>query len=89
MGDAEVTASQVVLDTGTRTLVPRIPGIESVPFLHAGNWLDPLKLRSITPDPLGGELLHHFRASVAALQPKLTTPAQQLAEYAAKRRALF
>ena len=55
----------------------------------AGNWLDPLKLRSITADPLGGELLHHFRASVASLQPKLTTPAQQLAEYAAKRRALF
>ena len=55
----------------------------------AGNWLDPLKLRSITADPLGGELLQRFRASVASLQPKLTTPAQQLAEYAAKRRALF
>ena len=54
-----------------------------------GKWLDPLKLRSITPDPLGGELLARFRAGVAALQPKLASPAQQLAEYAAKRRALF
>jgi len=54
-----------------------------------GQWLDPLKLRSITPDPLGGELLASFRAAVASLRPRLATPAQQLAEYAAKRRALF
>jgi len=54
-----------------------------------GNWLDPLKLRSITPDPLSGAQLQQFRASVAAFQPKLASPAQQLAEYAAKRRALF
>ncbi len=40
VGDLEVTATQVVLDTGTRTLVPPVPGIESIPFLHAGNWLD-------------------------------------------------
>src|SRR5262249_24089001 len=54
-----------------------------------GEWLDPLKLRSITPDPLAGDQLKSFRASVAALQPRLATPAQQLAEYAAKRRVLF
>src|SRR5262245_45279703 len=36
----EITAREVVLDTGTRTQVPAIPGIEDVPFLHAGNWLD-------------------------------------------------
>ena len=54
-----------------------------------GTWLDPLKLRSITPDPLRGASLERFRANVAALSPKLATPAQQLAEYAAKRRALF
>ena len=54
-----------------------------------GKWLDPLKLRSITADPLGGELLQRFRANVASLQPKLASPAQQLAEYAAKWRALF
>jgi murein DD-endopeptidase MepM/ murein hydrolase activator NlpD len=57
--------------------------------MQDGQWLNPLKLRSITADPLGGEVLARFRASVASLQPKLATPAQQLAEYAAKRRVLF
>src|SRR5438034_2182480 len=55
----------------------------------AGTWLDPLKLKSITPDPLRGDSLRLFRENVVALEPKLATPAQQLAEYAAKRRALF
>src|SRR5437899_739246 len=40
VGDTEVSASQVVIDTGTRTRVPALPGLESVDFLHAGNWLD-------------------------------------------------
>jgi len=54
-----------------------------------GTWLDPLKLRSITPDPLRGDSLTSFRSSVAAFSPKLATPAQQLAAFATKRRALF
>jgi murein DD-endopeptidase MepM/ murein hydrolase activator NlpD len=54
-----------------------------------GTWLDPLKFKSLTPDPLRGESLTHFRNNVAALAPKLATPAQQLAEYAVKKRALF
>ena len=55
----------------------------------AGTWLDPLKLRSITPDPLRGDSLRQFREAIASLSPKLATPAQQLAEFAAKRRILF
>ena len=39
-GDFAIDAAQVVLDTGTRTRVPELPGIERVDFLHAGNWLD-------------------------------------------------
>src|SRR2546430_16035509 len=35
-----------------------------------GTWLDPLKLKSITPDPLRGESLASFRGSVADLSPK-------------------
>lgn len=35
-----VRAKQVVIDTGARTLLPSIEGLEEVPFLHAGNWLD-------------------------------------------------
>jgi len=54
-----------------------------------GNWLDPLKMKSITPDPLRGGSLAAFRSSVANFGPKLAAPAQQLAAFAAKRRALF
>ncbi|HTM58124.1 MAG TPA: FAD-dependent oxidoreductase [Candidatus Udaeobacter sp.] len=39
VGELDCTASQVVLDTGTRTRVPEIPGLEETPFLHSGNWL--------------------------------------------------
>lgn len=54
-----------------------------------GKWLDPLKLKSITPDPLGGGSLARFRANVARLQPKLATDPGQLAQKQAPRRALF
>jgi len=40
VGEQSVTARQVVLDTGTRTLIPPIEGIESVDFIESGNWLD-------------------------------------------------
>lgn len=54
-----------------------------------GTWLDPLKLKSITPDPLRGASLNEFRARVVQLVPKLAAPAPQVARMAAKRRALF
>jgi len=38
--DRQVTAQQVVLDTGTRALIPPIAGIDSVPYFTADNWLD-------------------------------------------------
>ncbi len=40
IGSRVVLARRVVLDTGTRTLVPRGLGFEGIDFLHAGNWLD-------------------------------------------------
>ncbi len=40
VGDRRFRARAVVLDTGTRTLVPDVPGLDRVEFLHAGNWLD-------------------------------------------------
>ena len=56
----------------------------------AGKWLDPLKLKSITPDPLGGRSLTIFRADVARLMPRLAAPQSQVASTAAHRsRALF
>lgn len=35
-----ITARQVVLDTGTRTRIPSVPGLDGIDCLHAGNWLD-------------------------------------------------
>jgi murein DD-endopeptidase MepM/ murein hydrolase activator NlpD len=55
-----------------------------------GVWLDPLKLRSITPDPLHGESLRLFRASVAGFLPRLQTARDRVAQAApVRRRALF
>ena len=39
-GDAAVKASRVVIDTGTRTHLPKIEGLDRVPYVHASNWLD-------------------------------------------------
>lgn len=39
VGDREITAVQVVVDTGTRTLVPPIDGLDTIDFLDADHWL--------------------------------------------------
>lgn len=44
VGEQSVTARQVVLDTGTRTLIPPIEGIEGVGFIESGNWLEKTEL---------------------------------------------
>jgi murein DD-endopeptidase MepM/ murein hydrolase activator NlpD len=54
-----------------------------------GKWIDPLKLKSITPDPLGGKSLAQFRANVARLEPQLSTANQDVAARPVQRRALF
>ena len=55
-----------------------------------GTWLDPLKLRSITADPLGGAQLTSFRANVSRIGQRLNAPATtQIAALGARRRALF
>lgn len=35
-----ILAKQVVLNTGTRSVIPKIDGLEDIPFIHAGNWLE-------------------------------------------------
>jgi murein DD-endopeptidase MepM/ murein hydrolase activator NlpD len=57
-----------------------------------GKWLDPLKLKSITPDPLRADSLRRFRANVARLKPRLIAPkgpGQETQEGAPVQRALF
>jgi murein DD-endopeptidase MepM/ murein hydrolase activator NlpD len=54
-----------------------------------GTWLDPLKLKSITPDPLRGDALRQFRANVAALAPRIVPGTTRIAQGPARRRALF
>lgn len=44
VGDQSVTAGQVVLNTGTRTLIPPIDGLDTVDYIDAGNWLDHTEL---------------------------------------------
>ena len=54
-----------------------------------GEWLNPLKLKSITADPLGGDSLRRYRTRVAALLPRLDAPPATDAVKSAQRRALF
>ena len=54
-----------------------------------GTWLDPLKLKSITPDPLRGAVVADFRARVNRFSPRLAAGTQQVADRQPRRRALF
>jgi len=54
-----------------------------------GKWLDPLKLKSITPDPLLGASLRTFRGNVARLMPQLGARPRDLGEKQVQQRALF
>jgi murein DD-endopeptidase MepM/ murein hydrolase activator NlpD len=53
-----------------------------------GKWLDPLKLKSITPDPLRADSLRRFRYNVARLRPNLAAPGTVAADKPVQR-ALF
>ena len=44
VGEESVLARQVVLDTGTRTLLPPIEGLDEVDYIESGNWLEKTEL---------------------------------------------
>ncbi len=44
VGETSVVAGQVVLDTGTRTLLPPIEGLDGVEYIESGNWLQQTEL---------------------------------------------
>jgi pyruvate/2-oxoglutarate dehydrogenase complex dihydrolipoamide dehydrogenase (E3) component len=65
VGEELVTAAQVVLDTGTRSLVPPIQGLDEVDFVDAENWLDrpvlPRQLVMIGGGYIGLEMAQFYR----------------------------
>ncbi len=65
VGDTRVTAKQVVIDTGTRTAVPNIPGLDKISYLHSGNWLErtklPERLAMIGGGYIGLEMAQFYR----------------------------
>ena len=44
VGGETVTAEEVVLNTGTRSLIPPIDGLNEVSYIDAGNWLEHTEL---------------------------------------------
>ena len=65
VGEQTFTAAQVVLNTGTRTLVPPVEGLTDIDFLDAGNWLHrpdlPAHLAIIGGGYIGLEMAQFYR----------------------------
>jgi len=52
-------------------------------------WINPLKLKSITPDTLGGDQLRRFRTTLATYLPRVSRPETGVLAESKPRRALF
>ena len=65
VGDRSLLVGEVVLNTGTRTLVPPIEGLEGVDYIEAGNWLDreelPGHLAVVGGSYIGLEMAQFYR----------------------------
>ncbi|HTR16466.1 MAG TPA: mercuric reductase [Acetobacteraceae bacterium] len=65
IGATTLAAREVVLNTGTRTAVPPIPGLADIAFIHAGNWLQhsdlPAQLAIIGSGAVGLEMAQFYR----------------------------
>ena len=65
VGQEEITAAQVVLDTGTRSAVPPIDGLRDIDYLTAENWLEhhtlPQHLALVGAGYIGLEMAQFYR----------------------------
>ena len=65
VGDDCLHAKQIVLNTGTRSLIPPVAGLEQVKFIDAGNWLEqtvlPAHLAIIGGSYIGLEMAQFYR----------------------------
>lgn len=66
-----ISARQVVLNTGTRSAIPNIPGLDTIDYLHAGNWLGhpalPKCLAVIGGGYIGLEMAQFYRRMGSAV----------------------
>lgn len=65
VGEREVTARRVVVNTGTRTMVPPVEGLDAVEYIDSGNWLEkedlPEHLAIIGGGYIGLEMAQFYR----------------------------
>ena len=65
IGEKIVTAKEIVLNTGTRSVIPKIDGLDKVKFIDAGNWLEhsdlPEHLAIIGGSYIGLEMCQFYR----------------------------
>ena len=65
LGEQDITTSQVVLNTGTRSQIPAIAGLDRTPYLTSENWLDqtqlPERLAMIGGGYIGLEMGQFYR----------------------------
>jgi len=76
VGEDVVATKQIVLNTGTRSTIPAIPGLQHC--IHAGNWLDhdrlPERLRVIGGGYIGLEMAQFYRRMGSAVSVWETGP---------------
>ena len=65
VGDRSLLVGEVVLNTGTRTLIPPIEGLEDVDYIDAGNWMNreelPERLALVGGSYIGLEMAQFYR----------------------------
>lgn len=65
VGEDVLTTKEIVLNTGTRSVVPKIEGLEKIKFIDAGNWLGhkelPAHLVIIGGSYIGLEMAQFYR----------------------------